>query len=77
MSKRDMQQYHRAIKARFDKPWFRMPNDEDFIYCVLDIIVDDEFPDTAKLYKYISNLTDDGIKKLMDIIGNKLERLNG
>lgn len=77
MSKRDTQQYRRAIKARFDKPWFRMPTDEDFIYCVLDIVIQDEFPDTAQLYKYISNLTDDGIEKLMGIIGNKLERLNG
>ena len=77
MSKSDMQQYHHAIKARFDKPWFRMPSDEDFIYCVLDIIVQDEFPDTAKLYKYISSLSDEGIEKLMNIIGNKLERLNG
>lgn len=77
MAERDQQQYHRAMKARFDKPWFRMPKDEDFIYCVLDIVIQDEFPDTAQLYKYISNLTDNGIEKLMSIIGNKLERLNG
>ena len=77
MAERDQQQYYRAMKARLDKPWFRMPKDEDLIYCVLDIVIQDEFPDTEQLYKYISNLTDDGIEKLMDIIGNKLERLNG
>lgn len=73
----DHAQHARLVKLGIHEPWFRMPDDEDFMYCVLDIIVQDEFPDTAKLCKYIGSLSDDGLEKLMNIIGNKLERLNG
>ena len=73
----DPARYERLVEFGVHERWSHKPKDEDLIYCVLDIVVQDEFPDTEQLYKYISNLTDDGIEKLMNIIGNKLERLHG
>ena len=74
---RDAKAYNKAVYKTMTSNWFNIPNDDTYMFCILDLMVNVMTIDTKRLALYIGRLTDTGLEKLMNIIGNKLERLNG
>ena len=67
--------YDKALYNAMRSSWWRMPNDDTYMFCILDLIVNIMTVDTARLVLYIDRLSPYGLERLMKLIGNKLDRL--